>query len=280
MAQRIRRPRWRERHDELPNRPSCSTGAAHGIGRATAMALARTRHAAGADRPRRAGAGGARPGSEGRGRDRRRRRGRRDRPRRLDPGGRRHRGRARADRGPGRLRRHRHAHPGPRARHVDAPADARGQPGRRGPVDRGGPAGDDRAGTGPYRRRRQRGRLSRLPLDDLVLRVEGRPDRLPRGPAARPAPARRDGDHRLPGLRPHPDVHGRPLSAPGQDDRARRGRPAPRPRGRAPAAQLRLPLEHADRPGHPEVHARLVLRPADATGSAPRRCTSSSERPE
>ena len=39
---------------------------------------------------------------------------------------------------------------------------------------------------------------------------------------------------------------------------------APGPRRRAPAAQLRLPVQHEIRPGPPEVHARLVLRLDDA----------------
>ncbi len=119
-------------------------------------------------------------------------------------------------------------------------------------------------GTGPHRRRGQRGRLPRLPLDDLLFRVEGRADRLPRGPAAGPAPAGRDGDHRLPRVRPDTAQHDRTLPAAGQDDRARGGGPPPRSRGRAPAPELRLPLGHADRPGHPQVHARPILRPPDA----------------
>ena len=168
----------------------------------------------------------------------------------------------RADRGPGRLRRHRHAHPGPRPRHARCSGRRSTSTCGRGAFDRGGPAGDDRAGAWPHRRRGQRGRLPRLPLDDLVLRLQGRADRLPGGPAARPATARRDGDHRLPRVRPDAAQHDGPLPAPGQDDRARGGRPPPRPGRRAPAEELRLPLGHADRPGHPEVHAR----PRSSTG--------------
>ena len=60
-----------------------------------------------------------------------------------------------------------------------------------------------------------------------------------------------------------------PVSAPGQDARARGGRPAPRPGRREAAEELRLPLEHADRPGDPEIHARPPVRPADAPGRPP-----------
>ncbi len=165
--------------------------------------------------------------SERSGSDRRPRRGGRDRPARPDPGGIRDRGHARADRGSGRVRRHRLTHAGSSARNDHASADARREFGRRGSIDRSRLAGNDHAGTGPYRRGRQRGRLSRLSLDDLVLRLEGGLDRLPRGRAARAAPARRDGDHRLPGLRANANEHRHPVPAPGQDDRARRGGPPP-----------------------------------------------------
>ncbi len=63
------------------------------------------------------------------------------------------------------------------------------------------------AGTRPYRRSGERGRLSRFSLDDVLFRVQGGPDRLPRGDAARPAPARRDGDDGLSGFRADPDEH-------------------------------------------------------------------------
>ena len=55
--------------------------------------------------------------------------------------------------------------------------------GRRRPIDRGRSAQNDRARSGPHRGHRQHGRLSRLPLDDLLLRIKSGPDRLPRGHA-------------------------------------------------------------------------------------------------
>ena len=170
---------------------------------------------------------------------------------------------------------------GARARHVDAAADARSQPGRRGPVDRGRPAGDDRAAAGHIVGVASMAGYRGFPWMISYSASKAAPDRLPRGDAARAAQPRRDGDHRLPRLRPHQDVHRHSLSAPGQDDRARRGGPAPRPRRRAPAAQLRLSLQHEDRPGHPEVHAGLVLRLDDAPGrpqGAERRVLNAAER--
>ena len=61
--------------------------------------------------------------------------------------------------------------------------DSRSQCGRRRSINRSRPAQNDRARTGSHRGDRQHGRISRLPLDDLLLGVEGRPDRLPRSDA-------------------------------------------------------------------------------------------------
>ena len=124
------------------------------------------------------------------------------------------------------------------------------------------------AGTRPHRRRRQHGRLSRIPLDDLVLGLEGRADRLPGGPP--PGLARRGITVTTvcPGFVRTAMSTGVPYK---RQVKMLEPEQAARHVARAVLRRPRncvFPWSHADRPGRAEAHARPAVRLADATGRA------------
>ena len=146
--------------------------------------------------------------------------------------------------------------------HEGAAGDAGGQRRRRGPRDRGGPAGDDRPEIRAHRRRVERGGVSGIAVDGVVLGVEGGAVGLPRSVAAGLEAAGGDDHDRLPRVRPHRLDRDHALPQPRADDGAGAGRGLPGQGRGAEAEELRLPSLHVSGHGLPPPRPR----PSRSTG--------------